>query len=142
MLILLRDTQKTPRMFSLFGAIPLTEIQDWLRRTGVVLPSDVIEVWQETGGGDVFESETILRVTVASIPNRCFVEDDIGRINGACAEEGKFGGLHVFHRRLFRSAVRFSEQRFVTPTEDGLYGQRFLCFTRRVVVPRAQGRVR
>jgi|SRR5215467_10286344 len=142
MLIFPQDAQKIPRMFDPFGAYHWAEIQDWLRRTGVVLPADLIELWQQTGGGDVFESETILRVTVASIPNRCFVEDDIGRINGACAEEGKFGGLHVFHRRLFRSAVRFSEQRFVTPTEDGLYGQRFLCFTRRVVVPRAQGRVR
>jgi len=119
MLILLRDTQKTPRMFSLFGAIPLTEIQDWLRRTGVVLPSDVIEVWQETGGGDVFESETILRPTVASAPNSCFVEDDIEGINAAYAEEGKSSDLYVFHRGLFPSAVRLSDQRFVTLTEGG-----------------------
>ena len=108
-----------PRIFDPFGAIPSAEIQDWLRRTGVVLPPDLIELWQQTGGGDVFETETILRPTVASTPNRCFVEDDIEGINAACAEEGKSGDLYVFHRGLFPSAVRLSDQRFVTLTEDG-----------------------
>jgi len=107
-----------PRIFDSFGAIPLPEIQDWLRQTGVVLPSELIELWQQTGGGDIFDSETILRPTVASIPNTCFVEDDIEGINAACAEEGKSGDLYVFHRGLFLSAVRLSDQRFVRLTED------------------------
>jgi hypothetical protein len=94
-------------------------IQDWLRRTGLVLPSDLIELWQQTGGGDVFESEPILRPTVVSTPNSCFVEDDIEGINAAYAEEEKSGDLYVFHRGLFPSAVRLSDQRFVTLTEGG-----------------------
>jgi hypothetical protein len=119
MLILLQDALQVPRIFDTFGAIPVVELQDWLRRTGVVLPSDLIELWQQTGGGDVFESETILRPTVASTPTSCFVEDDIEGINAACAEDGKSGDLCVFHRGLYLSAVRFSDQRFVTLTEDG-----------------------
>ena len=119
MLILLQDAQKVPRIFSPFGAIPSAEIQDWLRRTGLVLPSDLIELWQQTGGGDVFESETILRPTVVSTLNSCLVEDDIEGINAAYAEEGKSGDLYVFHRGLFPSAVRLSDQRFVTLTEGG-----------------------
>jgi hypothetical protein len=106
-------------MFCAFGAIPLTEIQDWLGRTGVVLPSDLIELWKQTGGGDVFESETILRPTVASRPNSRFVEDDIERVNAKYAEEGKSSDLYMFHRGLFPSAVRLSDQRFVTLTEGG-----------------------
>jgi hypothetical protein len=119
MLILLQDAQKVPRIFTPFGAIPSAEIQDWLRRTGLVLPSDLIELWQQTGGGDVFESETIFRPTVPSAPNACFVEDDIEGINSAYAEEGKSGDLYVFHRGLFLSSVRLSDQRFATLTEGG-----------------------
>ena len=106
-------------MFDPFGAIPLVEIQDWSRRTGVILPSDLIERWQQTGGGDVFESETILRPTVVSTPNSCFAEDAIEGINAAYAEEGKSGDLYVFHLGFFPSAVRLSDQRFVTLSEGG-----------------------
>ena len=119
MLILLQDAQKVSEVFSPFGAIPLTEIQDWSRQNGFVVPPDLIELWQQTGGGDVFESETILRPTVASAPNSCFVEDDIEGINAAYAAEGKSGDLYVFHRGLFSSAVRLSDQRFVTLTVGG-----------------------
>ena len=119
MLILLQDAQRVPRIFSPFGAIPSAEIQDWLQRTGLSLPSDLVELWQQSGGGDVFETETILRPTVASRPNSCFVEDDIEGINAAYAEEGKSGDLYVFHRGLIPSAVRLSDQRFVTLTEGG-----------------------
>jgi hypothetical protein len=83
----------------------------------LVLPSDLIELWQQTGGGDVFEGETILRPTVVSTPNSRFVEDDIEGINAAYTEEGKSDDLYVFHRGLFPSAVRLSDQRFVTLTE-------------------------
>jgi len=51
MLILLQDAQKEPRIFFLFGAIPAAELQGRLRRTGLALPSDLIELWQLTGGG-------------------------------------------------------------------------------------------
>jgi hypothetical protein len=119
MLILLQDAHNEPRIFAPFGAIPSSEIQGWLRRTGLVLPPDLIELWQQTGGGDVFESETILRPTVASTPNSCFVDDDVEGMNAACAGEGKSDDLYVFHRGLFLSAVRLSDQRFVTLTEGG-----------------------
>ena len=118
MLVLLQDAQKVPRIFFPFGGIPVAELQDWLRRTGLVLPSDLIELWQLSGGGDVFDSETIFRPTVSSTPNSCFVEDDIERRNATHAEEGKSGDLYVFQQGVFLSAVRLSDQRFVTLTED------------------------
>jgi len=64
-----------PAFFARFGAIPEAEVQDWLQNSGRVLPADLVELWQLTGGGDVFESETIFRPTVPSISNSCFVED-------------------------------------------------------------------
>jgi len=119
MLVLLQDAQKVPRIFSPFGAIPAAELDDWLRRTGLVLPSDLIELWQQTGGGDVFESETIFRPTVPSTPNSCFVEDDIEGRNATYEEKGKSGDIYVFQQGAFLSAVRLSDQRFVTLTEGG-----------------------
>jgi hypothetical protein len=88
-------------------------------RTRLVLPSDLIELWQLTGGGDVFDSETIFRPTVPSSPNSCFVDDDIEGRNAAHAKEGKIGDLYVFQEGLFLSAVRLSDQRFVTLTNGG-----------------------
>ena len=77
MLILLEDARRVPRIFFPFGAIPEAELTEWLRRNALVLPNDLLELWQLTGGGDVFDSETIFRPAVPSIPNTSFVEDDI-----------------------------------------------------------------
>jgi hypothetical protein len=119
MLLLLQDAQKVPRIFFPFGAVPAAELQDWLQRTGLILPSDLIALWQLTGGGDVFDTETIFRPTVPSTPNSCFVDDDIEGRNAAYAEEGKSGDLYVFQQGAFLSAVRLSDQRFVTLAEGG-----------------------
>jgi hypothetical protein len=54
---------------------------------------------KQTGGGDLFESETILRRTIASTPNRCVVEEDIG---ASREERKKCVGV-------FLSAVRLSD---------------------------------
>lgn len=74
-------------------------------------------LFQSTGGVDVFETETIFRPTVPSPPNGCFVEDDIEGRNPAYAEEGKSADLYGFQQGALLSAVRLSDQRFVTLTE-------------------------
>lgn len=119
MFVLLQDAQKVPGIFFPFGGIPVTELQDWLQRTGLVLPSDLIEFWHITGGGDVFDSETIFRPTVPSAPNSCFVEDDIERRNAGHADGGKSDDLYIFQEGVFLSAVRLSDQAFVTLTSSG-----------------------
>jgi len=118
MLILIQDARRVPRVFFPFGAIPLAELQDWLRHSGLVLPSDLVELWQLTGGGDIFDSETIFRPTVSSVPNSSFVEDDIEGRNGAHDATGKPRGLYIFQQGVFLSAVRLSDQAFVTLTEN------------------------
>src|SRR3954470_22972690 len=126
MLALLQDAERVPRVFLPFGAIPEAEIKRWLRHSGLVLPSDLIELWQLTGGGDVFDSETIFRPTVASVPNSRFVEDDVEGRNAAHAEKGKPEELYIFQQGVFLSAVRLSDQNFVTLTEDYVVEQSFL----------------
>ena len=68
---------------------PTAELREWLRQNALAVPSDLIELWELTGGGDIFDSETLLRPTVTSIPNGFFVHDDIEGRNSAHAETGK-----------------------------------------------------
>jgi hypothetical protein len=117
MLILLQDVQRVPRIFCPFGAIPPTELGDWLQHNALALPSDLVELWRLTGGGDIFESETVLRPTVPSVPNTCFVEDDIEGANAAHASKGKSSELYIFQQGDFLSAVRLSDHKFVTLTD-------------------------
>src|ERR1700722_15789023 len=57
MLILLQDAQSVPGVFYPFGAIPTAELREWLRQNALVLPSDLIELWEATAGGDIFDRE-------------------------------------------------------------------------------------
>jgi hypothetical protein len=98
MLILLQDAKSVPGVFYPFGAIPTAELREWLHQNALVLPSDLIELWEATGGGDIFDSETIFRPTVPSIPNTYFVEDAIEGRNAAHAAKGKPSGLYIFAR--------------------------------------------
>jgi hypothetical protein len=118
MLVLLQDAERRPSVFQWFGAIPGREIEDWMRRSQVSLPSDLIELWQETGGGDVFESETILRPTVPSVPNSSFVADDIEGVNTRHSAAGNPHGLYIFQQGSFLSAIRLFDQKFATLTKD------------------------
>jgi hypothetical protein len=118
MLVLLQDAERVPGVFCAFGAIPEAEVQDWLQNSGLVLPADLVELWQLTGGGDVFESETIFRPTVPSISNSCFVEDDIEGTNAAHTAVGKPSELYIFQQGVFLSAVRLPDQKFVTLTRN------------------------
>jgi hypothetical protein len=118
MLILLQDAHRVPNMFAPFGAVSTAELQEWLHQNALVLPSDLIELWELTGGGDIFESETVFRPTVPSIPNRTLVEDDIESRNAAHSAKGKPSKFYIFQEGSFLSAVRLSDQRFVTLTND------------------------
>jgi hypothetical protein len=117
MLIILQDAERSPKPFQWFGAIPRSEIEEWLRRERLALPPDLIELWGITGGGDVFE-ETILRPTVRSVPNRGYVEDDIESANARHAAAGNPQGLYIFMDGAFLSAVRLRDQEFVTLTRN------------------------
>jgi hypothetical protein len=118
MLILLQDAQRAQGVFYPFGAIPTAELREWLGQNALALPSDLIELWELTGGGDIFDSETVLRPTVTSIPNASFVHDDIEGRNSAHAATGKPSGLYIFQQGTFLSAIRLSDQKFVTLTKD------------------------
>ena len=120
MLLLIQDAQRVPSIFCAFGAITATQLDHWLRKNALVFPSDLIELWQETGGGDVFESETILRPTVSSVPSAAFVDDDIEDRNAAHSGHGKPSQFYISQEGTFLSAVRLLDQKCVTLTSGYL----------------------
>jgi hypothetical protein len=63
-------------------------------------PNDLLVFWQETGGGDVFETETILGPL--GDPQ---MGDDIATVNHALRSDGMPARFLVFHAGLLMSAV-------------------------------------
>ena len=118
MLRILQDAQQRPELFEWFGSIPGREIEDWLLRTQLPIPSDLVELWKITGGGDVFESETFLRPTVPSVPKPNFIVDDIESFNLDLTAKGKPGELYVFQQGCFLSAIQLQNQKFMTLTKN------------------------
>lgn len=116
----LEDAKLNSRVFHPFGPIPAAELNDWLQRTGLALPPDLIEFWRLTGGGDIFDTETVLRPTVPTPPNACFVDDDIEGFNAVAEGQGKPLALYLFGGSCLRSAIRLSDQKYVT-LKDGQY---------------------
>jgi hypothetical protein len=114
---LFEDAKLNRRIFFPFGPIPEAELNDWLHRTDLVLPPDLLEFWRLTGGGDIFDTETILRPTVPTPPNACFVEDEIEGFNAVAEVRGKSPDLYLFCSGL-PSAVRLSDQKYVTLNDD------------------------
>jgi len=117
MLILLKDAARRPEAFQWFGGIPRHELDGWLRREGIGLPSDILELWEATGGGDIFE-ETIYRPTVQSPPCAGFVADDIESTNTRHAAAGKPRAFYIFMDGSFFSAVHLRDQNFVNLTRS------------------------
>jgi hypothetical protein len=114
MLTILSDAKRKPALCRWFGPIPSPELGAWLERSEMLLPSDLLDFWCATGGGDIFETETILRPTVPQSPNSCFVAgDDTDTQNSSHRKAGMPAGLFIFHIGSFLSAIALENQRYV-----------------------------
>jgi hypothetical protein len=115
MLAILRDAQRRPDLFHWFGPIDRVQIQSWLTGSGFLIPTDLLELWSQTGGGDLFESETIFRPTSIPSSTSYFVDgDDVKSANLQRAKEGMPGSYLAFHAGTFVSAVRLQDRVLVT----------------------------
>jgi hypothetical protein len=116
---LLDDARRRPELFCWFGAIPKTELQAWLEEHGLAIPADLQSLWCITGGGDVFESETILRPNAPAATTGFYeAGDDIETINASFRQAGCPEHFLVFHTGSFLSAVDLSGFRYVTLSES------------------------
>lgn len=81
----------------------------WLQKHNLNLPEDLIAFWQVTGGGDLFESETIL-----SPFGDTYLGDDIDSVNEFHYSQGMKRDYLVFHVGTGLSAVRLADGHYVT----------------------------
>lgn len=116
MIEILKDAQIYPSRFTWFGPIDRHEIEVWLESAGLSAPSDVIEFWSLTGGGDLFDDcETIFRPTSISSAMPFFLAgDDVASATEWRNGQGMPKGYLAFHDGTFLSAIRQSNSRIVT----------------------------
>lgn len=55
-----QDARRAPNAFIWQGAVPRVRLTTWCAQRGLTLPADLFELLRATGGGDLFESETLL----------------------------------------------------------------------------------
>lgn len=54
------DAAARPALLRFFGGAGRADVERWVHERGYLVPLEVIELWQDTGGGDLFESEELL----------------------------------------------------------------------------------
>ena len=86
------DCSKRPDLFNFNGPIPLSELDRWINERQLNVPNDLKLLWHETGGGELFESETILSPFGDSA-----LADDIESVNHFHREKGMPRDWMVFH---------------------------------------------
>jgi hypothetical protein len=96
---ILEDLAGRSNVFVSFGAIAHGEIESWMRAASLTIPSDLIEFWCQTGGGDLFDdSETMLRPTRIPSSYPGFLQgDDIESATQFCIQNGMPASYLLFH---------------------------------------------
>jgi hypothetical protein len=97
-LSLLEDAKARTGAFRWNGPIPRESLQEWVADRGYVIPESLLKVWEQLGGGELFESETLFEPRTTS-------EDDIDDENEQLIALGLPFDLLAFHRGLSVSAV-------------------------------------
>jgi len=119
MLAILKDAESHPDLFAWFGAIARGQIEGWLPSSNLEVPDDLLDFWTKTGGGDLFESETMFRPTQVPSPEPYFVSgDDIDTANQYRIPTGMSASYLVFHDGIFLSAVRLADKKLVTLSNE------------------------
>jgi hypothetical protein len=89
---LLEDFQIRPDLFHFIGPPLKTQLEAWVRNCGYSVPDDLLQLWSETGGGEIFESETIL----APFTTRN-LGDDVDSVNAFHQRRGMPPDNLIFH---------------------------------------------
>lgn len=105
---LIADVARRPDLFIWNGAIPHDRLAAWLRERGWRVPPELERLWEETGGGEMFESEQILGPFGSALHG-----DDVEGVNRLAWERGLAPDYLVFHVGVDCSAVQQSNLRIV-----------------------------
>ena len=99
---LTQDAHARPDLFRWNGQMDSATLRAWLERNQWLgpCPSDLLAFWQQTGGGDVFETETILGPL--GDPR---LGDDIASVNREMRKRGMPERFVVYHSGSSMSAI-------------------------------------
>jgi hypothetical protein len=89
------DHAKRPDLFHFGGPIIPAQLNDWLQERNLAVPEDLKRLWCEMGGGDMFESETILSPFGVSD-----LADDVDSVNAFHWRQGMPSDYLIFHTGL------------------------------------------
>lgn len=112
---ILKDASNRPDLFVWFGTAQDLDLQTWQRLRCLTLPHDLLLLWERTGGGDIFETETL--VGPAPGPKWADSFDDINELH---RQSGMPGSFVIFHIGRCLSAIRLSDMKY-TILEEGNY---------------------
>jgi hypothetical protein len=101
--LILSDCELHPSAFFWRGPLSASEIEDWGARRSISAPIDLKQLWSRKGGGDLFESETILQ------PFGADEYDLIESVSSASWAKGLSSDYCVFHTGIVESVFRKSD---------------------------------
>jgi len=108
------DTEARPDLFLWNGSVNHSFLKEWLSENHWQIPDDLFSFWQETGGGDIYETETIFGPA-----GDADLGEDVLEINEELRNRGMPEEFLVFHQGTGGlSAVRFSDGQYVQLSED------------------------
>ena len=108
---IITDAMSRPDLFVWNGPIEGRQLRRWLSENALNLPEDLVAFLELTGGGDLFESETILGPY-----GDVELGDDLIGANISLRSEGMPAGYVVFHRGMDLSAIRSLDHKYVAFT--------------------------
>lgn len=103
------DAHAKPHLFRWNGAIVSQRLADWSRKQSWRIPPDLSEFWARTGGGIVFETETLLKPIVGADDEKG-VEQATDWLKG----RGMPNGFFVIHEGLCLTVVRYEDGAYLT----------------------------
>jgi len=114
-LSVLLDSQRQPSAFNWSGPVATETLARWVaQHQRRFVPDELIVLWTKVGGGDLFESETILA------PNAESTGDDIDAENERLLSLGMSSCLLAFHVGLCVSAVDQATREIVQLDHESL----------------------
>lgn len=96
-----KDQKVRPELFQWNGPVSGVALSQWLKRCGLKVPTDLFDLWERAGGGDLFETEVILSPFAAQ-GSGAGVEGE----NKLHQERGLPADFLLFHFGSALSAVR------------------------------------
>lgn len=98
-----QDVRFAPNAFDWRGSTEVSSLTEWLQAHGRRVPEDLVKLWAQTGGGDMFETEEVLSPTAKG-------DHNLEAVNRRLWAAGLAEELLVFHSGLYLTAIDSNER--------------------------------